>query len=450
MPFIAISWSVWDTAEVGSVSFSLAIGVFGVTLAACSPGRTDDAREAHQGAEPAAVEVVQARSGAVPLSERLAGTVRASGEVAIYPEASGPVVEVMVDNGDAVRRGQPLVRIRASGSRAQLEQARSNLVAARADVGQAEARLREFEQQLKRFHILIERGLLSRSELDSQQAQVDTARAELARARAQVAVADAAVSERSEVQDQTLVRAPISGRVGQRNVEVGMLVNPQMPLFIIGRLENMRVEVPVSQGILTRVKEGQPVEIRVGGTADEAIDAHVSRVSPFLEEGSFSAEVEIDVPNQAGRLVPGMFVTVDIFYGRSEKATLVPTSALYEYPGTGEQGVFVTTVEPGAAKAGEADGPDGGLSDRPVDIRFRPAGVIAEGSQTLAIDGVQPGEWVVVVGQHLLAAQGRRAVPRARIRIVAWDRILILQGLQREDLLRQFMEKQQRLAAGSS
>jgi multidrug efflux pump subunit AcrA (membrane-fusion protein) len=229
-----------------------------------------------------------------------------------------------------------------------------------------------------------------------------------------------------------------------------MLVNPQMPLFIIGRLENMRVEVPVSQEILTRVKRGQPVEIRVGGDDGDAIDARVSRISPFLQEGSFSAEVEIDVPNQAGRLVPGMFVTVDIFYGQSDEATLVPTSALYEHPVTGERGVFVTSVDPATAKAGSADSPNGGLSERPVDISFRPIGVIAEGSQTLGIDGVQPGDWVVVIGQHLLSAQGGGAVPQARIRVVDWDRILVLQGLQREDLLRQFMEKQQQLAAGSS
>jgi multidrug efflux pump subunit AcrA (membrane-fusion protein) len=229
-----------------------------------------------------------------------------------------------------------------------------------------------------------------------------------------------------------------------------MLVSPQMPLFIIGRLENMRVEVPVSQEILTRVKRGQPVEIRVGGDDGDAIDARVSRISPFLQEGSFSAEVEIDVPNQAGRLVPGMFVTVDIFYGQSDEATLVPTSALYEHPLTGERGVFVTSVDPATAKAGSADGPNGGLSEGPVDIPFRPIGVIAEGSQTLGIDGVQPGDWVVVIGQHLLSAQGGGAVPQARIRVVDWDRILVLQGLQREDLLRQFMEKQQQLAAGSS
>ena len=434
-----------------SVRTQLTIGLLSGILGACGGAQAPAAMEqsAADAAAAIAVEVVEARQGALPLSERLTGTVRASGEVAIYSETSGPVIEVFAQNGDSVREGDPLVRIRSSGTRAQLEQARSAQEAARAELGQAEARLEELERQLARFDILIERGLLSRSELDTQRGQVDTARSQVARARAQLAVAHATVAERSEAQEQTMIRAPISGRIGQRNVEVGMLVNAQMPLFIIGRLENMRVEVPASQEILTRVRQGMPVEIRVGGNADTAIEAKVSRISPFLEEGSFSAEVEIDVPNHAGQLVPGMFVTVDIFYGQSEHATLVPTSALYEHPLTGELGVFVTSMDPAEVNATESDGPNGGLSQDAIDIPFRPVEVIAEGAQTVGVANVRPEEWVVVVGQHLLAAQAGSAVPQSRIRVVAWDRILHLQGLQRQDLLRQFMEKQQRLATGS-
>jgi RND family efflux transporter MFP subunit len=433
-----------------SFGAQLSAATLSLALAACSGANANSSsRRDAAGPPPVAVEVVQARQGSVPLSERLTGTVRASGEVAIYPETSGPVVEVFAQNGDAVRRGQPLVRIRASGSKAQLDQAQSNLAVARAELGRSETRLQELERQLDRFHTLIERGLLSRSELDTQQGLVDTARAEVARARAQVAAAQAGVAERAESQEQTLVRAPISGRIGQRNVEVGMLVNPQMPLFVIGRLENVRVEVPVSQEMLTRVRTGQPVEIRTGGDGAAPIEARVSRISPFLQEGSFSAEVEIDVADHDGRLVPGMFVTVDVFHGNSDEATLVPTSALYDDPATGEQGVFVTAVDPPAKHDDEGNGSDGGVSEKAVAIRYRRIDVIAQGAQTVGIEGVRPREWVVVVGQHLLAAQGSDAIPQARIRVVDWDRILTLQGLQREDLLRQFMEKQQRLAAAS-
>jgi hypothetical protein len=79
-------------------------------------------------------------------------------------------------------------------------------------------------------------------------------------------------------------------------------------------------------------------------------------------------------------------------------------------------------------------------------VVFRPVDVRADGPQTVAISGVEPGEWVVVVGQHLLTTQGDAATAQARVRVVAWERILDLQGLQRQDLLEDFMDKQERLA----
>jgi RND family efflux transporter MFP subunit len=414
-------------------------------LVACgsAPG---DVRPEQGSQQVPAVEAVEARRGALPLRERLTGTLRAAGEVAIFPQTSGPVAEVYAQNGDAVKKGDPLVRIQAAGTQPQLSQARSNLQVSQAELTQSQARLQELESQLQRMLILGDKGLLPRDTVDTQRAQVDAARADVARARAQVSVAQATIAERSELQQQTVVRAPISGRVGQRNAEVGMRVDPQTPLFIIGRLENMRVEVPVTQNVLTHIREGQRVELRLAAPA-EPIDAQVSRISPFLEAGSYSAEVEIDVPNHAGAFVPGMFVTVDIFYGESEQATLVPVSAVYEHPGSGVRGVFVTSESPQAVPAASSDEEEGSATalSSPMPVAFRPVDILAEGPQTVGVAGVQPAEWVVVVGQHLLSNQGGGEAPQARVRPIAWERILELQGLQRQDLLQQFMEKQQRL-----
>jgi len=383
------------------------------------------------------VEVVQVRTGTLPLFERLTGTVRASGEVAIYPQTTGSIVEVLAQNGDRVRQGQPLVRIQAVGSEAQLSQATSALAVARAAHGEAQAALRQLEQQYERNAALGREGLVSEDTVVTLRAQVDAARAAEARTRAQVQVAKATIEERADVQQQTIVRAPISGRVGQRNAEVGMRVDDQTALFIIGRLERVRVEVPVTQEILRHLKQGQRAEIRAPGTT---IVAAVSRISPFLAAGSYSAEVEIDVPNQDGRLAPGMFVGVDIYYGESAEATLAPASALYEHPLTGDRGLYVTTRAPGGGAASGERRPD------PVPLEFRRVEVAAQGPETVGIRGLEPGTWVVVMGQHLLAAQTGEGPPQGRVQAIAWERILELQRLQRDDLLRQFMDKQQRLA----
>jgi HlyD family secretion protein len=410
--------------------------LLGALATACG-GAAEEAYE--RGGSPIpAVEVVQARRGALPLFQRLTGTVRASGEVGIFPQTSGAIVEVMAENGDQVKRGQPLVRIQAPGSEAQLAQARSNLAVARAEVAQAEANVRQLEAQFERTEELGEQGLLAVDTVETQRTQVQAARANLNRASAQVQVEEATIAEREEAQDRTVVRAPISGQLGQRNAEVGMRVDEQTPLFVIGRLEKVRVEVPVTQEILSDVAQGQRVEIGIQGRA-EPIGANVSRISPFLEAGSYSAEVEIDVPNGNGRLVPGMFVTVDIFYGESRQATLVPTSALYEDPNTGQQGIFVAQDPP--------PGEGGELTVDPMPFTFRSIDIVAEGPQTVGVEGVQPDDWVVVVGQHLLAERQTDGPAQGRVRIAEWDRILHLQRLQRDDLLRDFMEKQRQLSS---
>jgi HlyD family secretion protein len=218
-----------------------------------------------------------------------------------------------------------------------------------------------------------------------------------------------------------------------------MRVDPQTALFTIGRLDDMRVEVPVAQEIVSRIRQGQRAELRVGREG-EPIEASVSRISPFLEPGSFSAEVEIDVPDGETSLIPGMFVTVDVYYGESAPTTLVPTSALYEDPGSGERGIFVAAAPP-------ADAVENLQQVEPTAMQFRAVRVTAEAAQTAGVEGVRPGEWVVVVGQHLLAEQDTEGVSRGRARPLSWEQVLSLQQLQREDLLNDFLDRQRR--AGS-
>jgi HlyD family secretion protein len=412
-----------------------AIGAWG-----CAGDRPADAQGATPEAIVPAVEAVQSRWGTLPLVERLTGTARASGEVAIFPEVTGRIVEVMAENGASVSAGQPLVRLQTAEAQPQLAQARSQLAVTEAQVREAEAVLSDLRLQFTRITTLAERGLVSRQEVDTQRAQVDAAEAALARARAEVTAARAVIAGRAAVDRQSVVRAPIAGRIGQRNAEVGMLVDAQTQLFVVGQLDRMRIEVPAAQDVLAHIKREQRVEVTIT-PGEPPIVATVSRISPFLRAGSFSGEVEIDVPND-GALVPGMFVTVDVFFGESPATTLVPTSALYEDPTTGERGVFVIAQPPDPAEAAVGE-----LGRDPVAVPFRAVEVIARGRQTMGVSGVEPGEWVVVVGQHLLSAAS--GADEARVRAVSWDHIVALQQLQREDLLQQFMQKQKERAAGA-
>ncbi|MFH5830982.1 efflux RND transporter periplasmic adaptor subunit [Halalkalibaculum sp. DA384] len=391
-----------------------------------------------------AVEAVEARYGSLPLSERLSGTVIAENQVELYPEISGRVAEVLVSNGGEVQKGDPLVRLDDTQYREQVQQAEASYRISNARLKQARARLRQLEAEYKRTKTLADRDLSSELEMETLEAQMASAEADVELAEAELERAQSTLEEQKEMLQRTVIRAPITGSVGQRNAEVGMQVGTGTHLFTIGNLGDLRVEVVLTEDMLNRIEIGQTAEImaptRDGQT--EIIQAELSRISPFLNPVARSTEAEIDVSNEKGLLRPGMFVAVDILYGESEQATLLPTSALYTDPQTGEEGVYVATTLGSEVEPVESTPDDSGNPaplTEPVDVEFKVIDVIAEGRMELGVAGVEPGDWVITVGQHLLTG-GRR---QARVRTSSWERILTLQGYQRNDLLQEVLNTQQ-------
>ncbi|MEM6702459.1 MAG: efflux RND transporter periplasmic adaptor subunit [Acidobacteriota bacterium] len=414
-------------------------------LPACSTeGRADRTSEA----PPApAVEAVAARTGSLPLRERLSGIAKAENQVEIYPEISASVAEVLVRSGEAVLQGQPLVRLADAEFREQLRQAEANVRLAEGAAAEARARIDELEAQVTRTRSLAEEELISRVELETQEARLAAALASAEQSDARVEQARASADQSRTALQRTVIRAPVSGNVGQRNAEVGMLADTNSLLFVLGNLDSLIVEVPLTDRMLGYVEAGQSVEISASALGEETIVSKLSRVSPFLQQGSFSTIGEIDVANP-GALRPGMFATVDVLYGDSEEATLVPSSSLWENPGTGLVGVYVVEPPNGPQRTADTGGSEttsqnGGLEGPPWAVKFVPVEILATGRLTVGVSGIEPGDWVVTLGQNLLS-DGDSAV--ARVRTTSWDKVLDLQNLQKEDLLRGFLEKQQRMA----
>jgi RND family efflux transporter MFP subunit len=414
----------------------IAAAAIAVGCADNSAGPADDAGTAL--APP--VEALRARLGTLPLEERLNGTVKAENQVTVRAEIEAPIVEVHVRSGEAVGLGQPLVRLDDAALVEQLRQVEATLRLAEAASLEAGARTAELEVRVGRTRSLAEQELISAQELETLEAQLAGARAAAAQAAASVDEARATVEQRRTALSRTVVRSPVSGRVGRRSAEVGMIASPGTPLFEVGNLSKLIVEVPLTEEMLGYIETGHPVQIRTPATRGAVLQARLSRISPFLAPGTFSTTGEIDVDNRDGRLMPGMFVTVDVLYGESASATLVPSSALWEDPASGRWGVYV--VDLGGAEPAQSGGP-GEVDPAPRPVEFRAVEVLAVGRDQTGLRGLEPGEWVVVIGHHLLRPDSGVT---ARVRVASWDRVLELQGLQREDLLQEFLDKQQRWA----
>ena len=396
------------------------------------------------------VEAVQSRIGSLPLEERLSGTVRARNQVSIYAEISAPVVSVAAQNGDYVNAGAPLVYLRDKQYRDQVMQAEAALEIARADARRAEASLQEVRSRIERNRQLADKQLLSSQQMESLEAELSSAEAAGAQAAARISQAEATLEERREALRRTVVRAPTTGYVGQRNVEVGMRVDPNTPLYMIGDFDRVRIDVSITDEMITRIEPGQTALVTIDGRPDTTIVAEVTRMSPFLEAGSFSAQAEIEVPNPGRLLRPGMFVAVDVLYGESSQATLVPESAVFENPTDGRMGVYVApslSRETPIESPEEYDSENPPPMTEPVQMQFKTVDVLARGRGMAGVAGIQSGEWVVTVGQNMLATLTGDV--QARIQPTTWERVTDLQLLQDQDLLRQFMDKQQRVADSS-
>ncbi|PKD42634.1 efflux RND transporter periplasmic adaptor subunit [Rhodohalobacter barkolensis] len=385
-----------------------------------------------------AVEAVQAQFGSLPLEERLSGTVRAGNQVEIFSRISAPVEEVYVESGESVERGEVLVQLRDNEYRERLRQAEANLRITKAQLRQAEAALGEVEADLNRQRILAERDLVTDMEMEQLAAEVESAEASVELSNAQVEQAESTVQEQKDALEQTTIRAPISGTVGDRAAETGMQATPNNRLFVIGDLSRSKITINVTERMLQYIESGQSVRIYSENFPDTVLTGEVSRISPFLGEGSFSTQAEIDVQNPDRLLLPGMFVTVDVLYGESEQATLIPLSAIYNNPQTGETGVYVAPgfgIETEILEEIEDNGSVGQLSN-PTEVEFVPIEVIAKGREAAGVAGIQSGDWVVTVGQNLLV---RDQGDDARVRATSWEKIMNMQKMQPQDLLQEIL-----------
>ena len=405
-----------------------------------SSENNSDGQDQNQDSTIPAVEAVQARFGSLPLSERLSGTVIAKNQVSLYPEISGKITEVHVQNGDFVEKGDPIISLEDQQYREQVQQAEANLRINKARLKQAQAQYQELESQYKRTKKLSEQDMSSELEMETLQAQMSSAEADIELAQAQVEQSKSSLQEQKDILSKTVIRAPISGSVGQRNAEVGMQVNSNTQLYTIGDLDNLRVEVVLTEQI-NEIEVGQTTRIYVGSESNRSvIEAELSRISPFLNNVTRSTEGEIDVTNETNKLRPGMFVPVDILYGESQQATLLPTSAIYSNPNTGENGVFVATSIGTEVEPVEQVDPDNPPPlTGPTEVQFKPIEIIAEGRMEVGVEGIEPGSWVVTVGQDLLSTGNEQA----RVRTSSWNRILALQGLQRQDLLQSILDRRE-------
>jgi membrane fusion protein (multidrug efflux system) len=250
-------------------------------------------------------EPVKAR----PFAERLelVGQLSARESVVLKPEIAGVIESVAFEEGEAAAADEVLFVLRSDEQRAALREARAQLALA-ADI-------------FKRTEKLSKVNVSAAAELDRARAEVDAAQANVDLARINL--------------DRTEIRAPFDGALGARRVSPGDRVDTDTELVQFDAVDDLRLEFSLPESAVALASRGLVVSARVAAYPDETFAGEVYFVSPSLDPTSRRLPLKAWIRNEDGRLRPGMFARVELEVDRTQRALVLPDSAIaYDAAGT--------------------------------------------------------------------------------------------------------------------
>lgn len=277
------------------------------------------------------------------------GALIAEDSVVLRPEIDGRIEKLLFREGQPVKKGAVLVVLDSAEPRARL-------AAAEADLKLAESRYRRSEE-------LVAKNFISRQALDEARANLDILRAR--RQQEKVAL------------NKTVIRAPFSGVAGLRQVSPGAYVSKGDDIVRLDALGTLKLEVPVPETYLSRVRIGLPITLTVDALPGQRFSGTVHAIDPVVDPVSRNVRVRARIANPKGQLKPGMFARATADLGGKTRAILLPEQVIV--PKTDGSYVFLAV--------------NGKAELRKVTLGKREPGRVE------ILSGVQAGDTVVLDGQ---------------------------------------------------
>jgi membrane fusion protein (multidrug efflux system) len=287
------------------------------------------------------------------------GSLRAVNGADLALEVAGIVEEIKFNSGDDVEAGQLLLRLRTDDDVARLQSL------------QASAELAEivYERDQKQLKI----QAVSQATLDADAANLKNAKAQ--------------VAEQQAVVDKKSVRAPFAGHLGIRAVDVGQYVSAGTTIVTLQALDPIFVDFFLPQQALEQIKVGQPVTVKVDTYAGETFNGEISAINPKVDVSTRNLQVRATLKNADHRLLPGMYATVDVDVGQTQRYVTLPQTAI-TFSAYGDTVYVVEDKGKGA----------NGQPQLFARQTFVTTGA-TRGDQIAVLDGVKEGETIVTTGQ---------------------------------------------------
>lgn len=229
----------------------------------------------------------------------------------INPTTPGRIRQIFVEVGDKVTKGQRLAQMDA------------------VNLNNLETQIANYKRIYKRVSELYEVGGASQQELDNTKLQLTVAETNL-----------------KNLQENTLLKSPITGIVASRNYDNGDMYNGQLPILTVMQINPVILRINVSEMFFSKVKVGMPVDIKLDVYEGEIFNGKISLVYPTIEERTRTFGVEITLNNNNGKVRPGMFARVNINFGVIDRI-VVPDQAIIKQAGSGTR--YVYTIVDGKA-----------------------------------------------------------------------------------------------------
>ena len=276
------------------------------------------------------------------------GSLRSNESVMLSSEIAGRIAAIRFQEGQRVEQGLPLFDLDDSVYRAELAQARAALSLS--------------QRNHERAGELFERKLISTRERDEAAAKLDVDKATVALAEAHLA--------------RMHIRAPFSGTVGLRAVSPGDYINPGQALAPLEQISVLKVDFRLSEAALSAIAVGQQLNLEVDAYPGQVFPGRVYAIDPKLAEDTRSIGIRARVPNDKGKLRPGLFARVKLAIAQHRGAVMVPEQAIVPQG----EALFVYVIE------------DGKAALKPVQVGLRMNG------RAEITSGVAPGDVVITAG----------------------------------------------------
>jgi len=339
-------------------------------LTSCSPTNESSVQEEEK--KPVPVRVMEVKNRDLPVVVAAVGRLAPNREVTLSAELGGVVKSYSADIGDRVESGQTLVSIDPTDYRLALKETKANLEV-------AQVRLDAAKKSFERTKNLLPRKIIAQDAFDKSEMDYKSSRATVARVKTLVDIA-------RERLNKTRIRAPFSGLIASRKVEIGQIVGTGQPLMALVDLDSVRVLIHLPERDYVHLDRDDPITVAIEASPESVFKGRIDRIGIKADERTNTFDVEILVDNPDLFLKAGMTARVRVTTAVIPGVIMIPQSAVLYRQDRRE--VFVA-------------GPDQKAEVREIELGR------SEGALVQILKGLVPGDRLVVTGGQYLKSGDR-------------------------------------------